>query len=730
MTAGVDLERRLTDLFVDDAPVHAPDQVLLGAMERVDAVGQRRGLGRSITWRWSGLSHRQRLAIALVAIVALLVAAVAGAALLVPREPAAPALVIVRSTDPTAASPVDVIEIAPDGTETVLAHLGLDVLPGGWAGAVSLSSDGWIGLLTQSDPDPTMVIVDLRDPAAPVRHLDGTWYSPSWSPDGELLASQSGEEIVVYDLTTGATGAITLPVETFLQPNGSAPLWTEVGTRFVGASGPAFGDDSAPGGTRPATIGVIGQDGVFVPGVQPAVYSGLGPRRVRPDGTFLRCRPEEDDSCIPDDATLYAVGDTVEAVWSEADPSSRVSDHAWAVDGGVWLLLETSAPGPRDVTLLRVAPDGSESIVTTVRAGADDPDPNSYCQGGRFLAMAPDDSRVVIATTGEGCTNGSSYVVDTVLGADQLLLGEPAGWLSEADRSAPRPAIAPIIEGPPELVGDWAYLGVDSTDPTIALHAGRSTLGVTVAGSPDATLTMATDGADRIVVVQGGDAFGCAAGGAATYRWMTDPNGLTLTVDDDACPIRGRILGRRFERALPDRGNTEPAVSAGARYVVPGLGVRLTVPSGPDSYVWQRDDARVALGRDEAHWQMTRADQGVSAWCGEYSAVPIDPGIDGMLAYIDTLADDGVTLDTPNEITVAGRRAVRGVLRIAAPCGSDRQSLLAIDSGGFSVGDRATVIVVDGLPGAQAWLIDTTSDGPGQAWADELTASLEFAGND
>ena len=48
MTAGVDLERRLADWFVDDAPVHAPERVLLGAMERVDAVGQRRGVGRRV----------------------------------------------------------------------------------------------------------------------------------------------------------------------------------------------------------------------------------------------------------------------------------------------------------------------------------------------------------------------------------------------------------------------------------------------------------------------------------------------------------------------------------------------------------------------------------------------------------------------------------------------------------------------------------------------------------
>ncbi len=207
---------------------------------------------------------------------------------------------------------------------------------------------------------------------------------------------------------------------------------------------------------------------------------------------------------------------------------------------------------------------------------------------------------------------------------------------------------------------------------------------------------------------------------------------MTLTADDEACPERGRILGRSFEQALPDRGNTEPAVPAGARYVVPGLGVRLTIPSGPDSYVWQRDPTRVALGRDEAHWQLTRVDQGVSAWCGEYSTVPIGPGIDGMLAYLETLADDGVRLDEQTEGTVAGRRAVRGVLRVDAPCGSDRQSLLASDSGGFSVDDGATLVLVNGVPGERPWLIDIDpgADGADSTWADELTASLEFATGD
>ena len=733
MTAGVDLERRLADWFVDDAPGRAPDRVLLGAMERVDAVGQRRGVGRSITWRWAGLSRRQRLAITLLATIALLITAVAGAMLLVPREPAAPSLIVVRSTDPTVASPVDVLELAADGTETALVHLGLDVLPGGWAGAVSLSSDGWLGLLTQADPDPAMVIVDLRDPAAPLRHLDGTWYSPSWSPGGERLASQAGEEVVVYDLTTGTTASFAMPVDTFLQPNGSAPLWTDVGTTFVGAAGPAFGDDSAPGGTRPAPLGAIGMDGVFVPGVQPAVYSGIGPRRVRPDGTFLRCRPEEDDSCIPDDATLYAVGDTVEAVWSEADPTMRVSDHAWAADGGLWVLMETQGAGPRTVTLVRVSPDGTESVATTAQAGADDPDPNSYCQGGRFLAMAPDDSRVVIATTGDACSNGSSYLVDTATGTQQVLQGEPAGWLTEADRSAPRPAIAPIIEGPSAMVGDWAHLGDGAADPTVALEAGRSTLGITVDGAPAVSLAMGADGADQVTFRQAADALGCVAGTSATYRWATDAGGLTLTAVDEACPERGQLLGRMFEPALPDRGNGEPAVPAGIRYVVPSLGLRLTIPSGPDSYVWQRDDARVALGRDDTHWQLTRADQGVSAWCGEYTTVPIGPGVDGMIAYVESLADDGVRLDQPTETTVAGRRAVRGVLRVDTACASDRQSLISNDSGGFSVGDGASLIIIDGAPGGPAWLIDAgTGEGGGgdTPWADELTASLEFAGLD
>ena len=52
MTAGVDLERRFSAWVVAEAPTHAPDRVLAGAMERVATTPQGRSVGRRVAWRF------------------------------------------------------------------------------------------------------------------------------------------------------------------------------------------------------------------------------------------------------------------------------------------------------------------------------------------------------------------------------------------------------------------------------------------------------------------------------------------------------------------------------------------------------------------------------------------------------------------------------------------------------------------------------------------------------
>ena len=51
MTSYPDLERRVTDLFADEAPQRAPDWLLGGALATIEATSQRRPRLR-VPWRF------------------------------------------------------------------------------------------------------------------------------------------------------------------------------------------------------------------------------------------------------------------------------------------------------------------------------------------------------------------------------------------------------------------------------------------------------------------------------------------------------------------------------------------------------------------------------------------------------------------------------------------------------------------------------------------------------
>lgn len=736
MNAGIDLERRLSIWLTDGAPDHAPDEVLTSSMELVSRAPQVRPVSRRLDAGWLVLTPRRRVLLVAAAVLALVAASVVAGAIL-RHTPVVPAssLVVVRGTG----DGIEVVAIPPDGGETTVASFGNDHLGGSWSNEAAYSGDGWLALQTETGAaDSQTAIVDLRDPSAPARFPDASGYVGVWGPDGRVIARVDEAAVSVYDVASGTMTRVAIPAGAPLISSPYRYAWTADGTGFAAEGDTSYGDDAAPGGVRPPPLKTLLLDGEVVEEARPVFQMGMGPRRVRDDGAHLRCRPDADDSCGGDDATLYAVDETVTPIWSEQQPAVRVADFAWATDGGLWILTETIAAGPRKIELIHVGPDGTERTVSRlgVDAGPDDPDPNAYLQGGVLAAMAPDDSRIVVDLAGTNGASGAQLLIDTATGATTAEVeGTIAGWMGPDDLAKPRPTVQSIPDVPAEIQGDWARVTAGDGTATPITH--RVTIGHSNAViDPDAatsiTLSILSAGPDQVRFLPTTPGLRCEQGISASYRWAAVPGGVTLAPISDDCRERRSILTGSFERNLPYGGNHEPKVTAGSTFLVPELGLRLTIPTSGDGSVWNHGLGRLALSHgDTDHWQLSRMVLGVSAMCAPFTQTDVHGGIDGVLAYLDRLGSEGVELEDRQGTTVAGLPATVGILRIGEhSCGESLRGPdlfgSGLNEGGFSARDGERITIFTTADGT-VWVLATyASDATSAAWADALTASLEF----
>ena len=729
MTAGVDLERRLSTWFEDQAPAHAPDRVLAGSLETVAVTDQRRSVGRRVGWAWDVLTRRQRLAIVLAASLALLVGGLVVGAWVIQQLPRPPALVVVRA-DGAFPDPVGITVslVDADGSTRVLGSWTADDLGASYSdgAGVSVSPDGHLAVPVSTAAGTSEYrIVDLRDPTLPPRTPDAEAMFGAWGPDDRFAMPVNAGGVVVYDAHTGVSTALGAGSTTGGPRDVTfRPVWDLDGSGLLA---------NGVGGTTNG-FGVLELDGTTTPGDHPEFPVGVGTRRTYPDGARLQCVLSEDYGC-EDAVTLQrndATGST--DVFVDDRPDLRIADFAPTADGrGLWLLLETVAPTPRTVTLVQRAADGTERLVATFDGVADDPDEGSYFEAASFAGMAPDDSRIVVRIAGENGSPGARWAIDPVTGERTAVDGAPAGWLATGALETPRPPVALITEADPTIQGEWVASLPERVgaipEGAHELVVRRSSATLDAGFGQRVQLAVAADGPDGLLVRQGPAAIDCAADSVGRYRWSIDDGRLALQATDDPCANRRLLLEQAFEPVLP-AGDTGPKpVDAGmtriaSRFAVP---FRLTVPAG--GLLAQSHSAdTVGVSRDNEGGYVTIAPATARAAdpCDRFAAgAPLEPGLDAAVAYLEGLADVGATVERLSDVTIDGQAAP--TFRLTAPSTCDRGlALFARNGRAFTVQDGSAVSLIEPRPG-QVVVIIVASDPSGDpGWTRALLDSIDF----
>ena len=722
MNSAASVERRIAEMLAEEALTRAPEGTLAAVLERVDDVPQRRRSWPTSRSAVSRIDDRTRWIIGLAA--ALLVAGivVAGALLLRPPDPlrdGSSLVIIARHTFTEGAppTPVGVLAVAPDGSERTLMTIQPDQLDGAyseWYAAVT--ADGYLVVPTSTEGGSSSpAVLDLRDPTAPAVVPDAEGAMAKVGPDGRLAMSQNDGRIAIFDPASGTTSWM-LPGGLQILERDFGPEWTADGGLLATTGSGLSGGGIELLRADPATSTATPYTATY--------YTGLGPRRADRTGRLLRCDEMTDDVCADVGPTVLRAVDRrgSPVVWTQTDPSIRVIDFAWAVDGGVWLLTETAADGPRTVVLRHVGADSTVQEIATFSGSADDPDPGSYSSAGRFAAFSTNDARIVVELTGQ--PSSTLWSVDPrVRTATRLPDGVVAGWLAPDALTTPRRSVQRAPDLPDAIRGDWHHEGVvvEFRRRVVVVRSGGSV------GS-DATASVNASG---MLEIQGQS--GRCRDAVGTYDWAVDIGGLRLDPLEEPCAERAALLEGSFERAFgyPDTGGT--VTTSGATYVAPGFKVpfRMTMPADRSTVVGSNQAAEFQLSTmiDGSFVSVTFLvpEAGVVSPCSPDTSgrTPFDPS-SGIQSYLDGLTD--ITLEPAGNVAIGSTTTalVRPVARDPNACEqialfrSNRswRPYRVVDGARLGVVDRGDVDVVI--------LVYSEGSDEAKAWLQELLGSIEW----
>jgi hypothetical protein len=397
---------------------------------------------------------------------------------------------------------LDVLAIRADGEERLIKRLTTSAMPDGFVPEATglISLDGWLAVGDRTGA--RSALIDLADPSAPIRTIDG-WPEPgsmAWGPDGRI-AVRRPQQTMVFDPVTGDTKEI----RTAFGDNRVA--WAADGSGFVAATGsplkltqPGFWPDWQV--QRIAT-------GAIEPGFVPTFDPWRGRKASGSNGSGSSAAGDRLVLCQPGVHALgtcrasagYELGrqDAAGAltIWSVAPTGGFVDDVEFANDRGVWLLSHHSIPTRFDLERLDEQGRHVRGVTTPIRAAAADSTSSAPAQV-RLGQMAPDDSLAQIEASYDDPDITDWFLLPTDGIPGTYHRGGFAGYLgsSVADALGGGPfALVPGVEAPevsraPKLPSDGELdrfarqtSNVSNVNPVL-LRADDTTSGVIAVTQP------------------------------------------------------------------------------------------------------------------------------------------------------------------------------------------------------------------------------------------------------